>query len=118
MLETRPLLAAAACHTLAVCCCVAAEGSLVSKLLGPLANVGLRGMLEPIVTSIVILRDKVGGWVGAGVTPSVPLHSCTLHLPAHFTCLHTAGSGGVTCLAWLRAALCHSAYCGEQADLF
>lgn len=46
------------------------DNSLVCKALGPLGRLGLRGMLEPIVTSIVILRDKVrhpcfAGWHAA-----------------------------------------------------
>ena len=36
-----------------------AERSTLGKLVGPLGPVALRGVLEPVVTSVVILRDKV-----------------------------------------------------------
>ena len=31
----------------------------MGRMMGPLARLGVRGVLEPIVTSIIILRDKV-----------------------------------------------------------
>ncbi len=32
---------------------------MVGKLAGPLSSLAMRAVLEPVVTSVVILRDKV-----------------------------------------------------------
>lgn len=38
---------------------VVSERSRLARLFGPLAGVGLRGLLEPVVSSVIVLRDKV-----------------------------------------------------------
>ncbi|KFM23600.1 hypothetical protein F751_2859 [Auxenochlorella protothecoides] len=37
---------------------VVSERSRLARLFGPLAGVGLRGLLEPVVSSVIVLRDK------------------------------------------------------------
>ena len=41
-------------------------GSLAARALGPLSSFAVQAVLEPVVTSIIVLRDKVGGEGGGG----------------------------------------------------
>lgn len=52
------------------------EGSKVGRALGPLMGVALRGVLEPVVTSIVTIRDQVYLYLLLSCTM---MHSLVIH---------------------------------------
>ena len=57
LVQSAHLLPTLTCAFRLVAC--AADKSTVGRVLGPITSVALRAMIEPVVTSVVILRDFV-----------------------------------------------------------